>query len=275
MGGAQCVAHCYEVIRQKIGGLTLIGDSPCEVGDMLMGAGLVKRAEIAWCGYAVAGLGDNHRRIIEDKIPHEMELEEYSNYGIGLRFLAGALNIPFMPTRSFLGSDYPVYNKNIKEMVDPYTGEKIALVPAANPDVAFVHCTRADKRGNGQVMGFSANAENIARAAKHTILTCERIVNTDIIRSAPNYTIIPEYIVDAVVEVPFASHPWNFPYEYAYDIPFHRQQISSFDTREGFLEWLEEWCYGPGSWEGYLNKVGYDRLHKLAQIEHRFNRVNV
>jgi len=275
MGGAQCVAHTYEIIRQKIGNLTLIGDSPCEAGDMLMGAGLVKRAEIAWCGYAIAGLAYNYRRIVEKKIPFEMELEEYSNFGTGLRLLAGAMNVPFLPTRSFLGSDLMKHNKNIRQMVDPYSGELVAVVPAAHPDVALVHCTHADRKGNAQAFGFSANLENAARAAKHTIVTCERIVSTDVIRKAPNQTIIPGYVVDAVVELPFACHPWNFPYEYAYDIPFHAVQMEAFKTREGFLQWLEEWCLEPGSPEGYLNKVGYDRLCKLARIERRFNTVKI
>ena len=275
MGGAQCVAHTYEIIRQRIGNLTLIGDSPCEAGDMLMGAGLVKRAEIAWCSYAVAGLGYNYRRIVEQKIPFEMELEEYSNYGTGLRLLAGAMGVPFLPTKSFLGSDLMTYNKSIRKMTDPYTGETVALVPAVNPDIALVHCTQADRSGNAQIFGFTANAENAARAAKHTIVTCERIVDTDIIRRLPNQTVIPGYVVDAVVELPFACHPWNFPYEYAYDIPFHAAQVASFKTRDGFLEWLDEWCYGTESWEGYLGKVGYDRLHKLARVERRFNAVSV
>ncbi len=275
MGGAQCVAHTYEIIRQHITDLTLIGDSPCEAGDMLMGAGLIKRAEIAWCGYAVAGLAVNYRRIVEEKVPREMALVEYSNFGSGLRLLAGAMGVPFLPTKSFLGSDYPVYNDNIKTMADPYTGELVALVPAANPDVALVHCSRADRRGNGQILGFSANAENAARAAKYTILTCEKLVDSDVIRSAPNLTVIPGYCVDAVVELPYACHPWNYPYEYAYDIPFHAGQMRAFKTREGFLAWLDEWCFAPGSWEGYLQKVGYDRLHKLSQIEQRFNTIRV
>jgi glutaconate CoA-transferase subunit A len=275
MGGAQCVAHTYEIIRQKITDLTLIGDSPCEPGDMLMGAGALKRAEIAWCGYAVAGLGHNYRRIAEQKIPHEMELEEYSNFGTGLRLLAGAMGVPFLPTKSFLGSDYLQYNKNIKTMQDPYTGETVALVPAARPDVALVHCTRADRRGNGQIFGFSANAENAVRAARYTVLTCEKLVDTDVICASPSQTIIPGYCVDAVVETPYACHPWNCPYEYAYDIPFHTKQVQAFKTREGFLAWLEEWCFAPGNWEGYLKKVGYDRLFRLSQIEKRFNAISV
>lgn len=166
---------------------------------------------------------------------------------------------------------YPKYNKNIKITEDPYTGEKVALVPAANPDVALVHCSRADKHGNGQYFGISASGENIARAAKYTILTCERIVDTDVIRQTPNQTQVPNFAVDAVCEVPFAAHPWNMAYEYAYDIPFLSQQVKAFKTREGFLDWLETYCFSAGDWEGYIRKVGYERLHKLQRIERRFN----
>ena len=271
MGGAQCVAHAYEIIRQGIRDLTLIGDSPCEAGDMLMGAGLIKRAEIAWCGYAVAGLGYNFRRIVENKIPHEMELMEYSNFGVGLRLLAGSMDVPFLPTRSLLGSDLIKHNPQIKEMRDPYMGDKVALVPAANPDISLVHCTKSDRFGNAQILGFSANAENAARAAIHTIVTCERIVDSEEIQRLPNLTCIPGYAVDAVVELPFACHPWNFPYEYAYDIPFHSRQMTAFKTRDGFLAWLDEWCYQTGSWDGYLDKVSRGRLQRLAEIERKFN----
>lgn len=272
MGGAQCVAHAYEIIRQNKKDLVLIGDSPCETGDMLVGAGLIRKMEIAWCGYAVAGLGYNFRRAVEEGIPHPIELEEYSNYTIGLRLLAGAINVPFLPTRSLTATDIPKYNKKIKSVTDPYSGEEITVVPAAKPDVAFVHVSRADKRGNAQQFGFSSNAENAARAAKHVVVTCEEIISTDEIRKHPTLTIIPEYVVDAVVELPYASHPWNFPYYYAYDIPFHMQQMEAFRTRDGFLRWLDEWCYGPGSWEGYLEKVGYERLDMLRRIERKFTK---
>lgn len=271
MGGTQCVAHAYEIARQKIGNLTLICESPAEPADILIGAGLVKKAEVAWIAYAVAGLGYNFRRCIEQRIPREMELEEYSNYGMSLRFLAGAMGVPFLPAKSFLGSDFSKYNSRIKEMEDPYTGEKVSLVPAAQPDVALIHCSRADCFGNGQYFGISASAENIARAAKHTILTCEKLVDSDLIRKTPNLTIIPGYTVDAVCEVPFASHPWNMAYDYIYDIPFHSEQMKAFKTREGFQEWMDRYCYGVEDWNGYLREVGFERLMKLHQMEEKFN----
>lgn len=270
MGGAQCVAHAYEIIRQMKKDMTLIGDSPCDAGDMLMGAGVLKRAELAWCGYAVAGLGPNYRRITEKNIPHDMELVDYSNYTIGLRLMAGAMGLPFLPTRSLLGSDLMTYNADIKQMIDPYSGEAVALVPAVHPDTALIHCSRADKHGNAQIFGFTANAENTARAAKHCIITCEELVDTDVIRRHPHATVIPGFAVDAVVHLPFACHPWNFPYEYAYDIPFHGEQTRAFKTREGFLAWLDTWCFGIKDHDAYLDKVGRERLRKLAEIEQRF-----
>jgi len=273
MGGEQCVAHAYEIIRLGKKNLTIIGDSPCEAADMLIGAGLVKKVEVAWIGYAVAGLAYNFRRAVEQGIPHKIEVEEYSNYTMGLRFLAGSMGIPFIPTKSLLGSDIPKYNPNIKIMDDPYTGEPVALVPAAEPDVAIIHAHRADPEGNTQFFGFSSNAENIARAAKYTIVTCEELVSTDEIRRRQNLTIIPQYCVDAVVELPYAAHPWNMPYYYAYDIPFHMQQMQAFKTREGFLKWLDEWCYSCENHFEYCKKVGWDRLFKLSAIERKFMKI--
>jgi glutaconate CoA-transferase subunit A len=273
MGGGQCVAQTYEIIRQGKKDLTLFGDSPCEAGDLLVGAGCIKRMEIAWCGYAVAGLGDNFRRAVEREIPNPIELLDYTNATMGLRFLAGAIGVPFLPTKSLLGSDIVKYNPSIKVIDDPYTGEKVALVPAAKPDVAIVHVSRADRRGNAQMYGFHSNAENLARAAKTTIITCEEIVSTEEIRRTSNLTIIPEYCVDAVVELPFACHPWNMPYAYAYDMPFHVPQLAQFKTREGFLAWLDEWCFGVKDHEGYCAKVGWERLERLKATEQKFCRV--
>ena len=272
MAGDQVVAPVHEIMRQRLGDLTIVGDSPVEPGDLLCGAGLVKRMEIAWCGYAVAGMGPNFRRCYEKKIPNAIEVNDHSNFGIGLRYMAGAMGLPFLPTKSFLGSDLLTYNKDIKVIDDPFGTGPIALVPAIEPDVAFIHVTRADKYGNAQIFGFTANAENLARCAKHTVITCEHLVSTKEIQETPNLTCIPQYAVDAVVEVPFGSHPWNFPYEYQYDMPFHMDMQKAFKTREGFLEWADEWIYRVEDWEGYLKKVGYDRLQKLVQIERKFQK---
>jgi glutaconate CoA-transferase subunit A len=272
MGGEQCVAQTYELIRQGKRDLTLMGDSPCEAADMLIGAGLVKKVEVAWIGYAVAGLAANFRRAVEEGIPRRIVVEEYSNYTMGLRFLAGAIGIPFMPTRSLAGSDLPTYNKRISSVTDPYSGRQVTCVPAARPDVSIVHVHRCDKRGNAQMLSFSSNLENIGRASRKTIVTCEEIVSTDEIRRNGNLTILPEYCVDAVVEIPFACHPWNMPYAYTYDLPYHMRYMEQLESRDGFTKWLDEWVFGCESHEEYCEKVGWSRLFELQRIEKKFCR---
>jgi glutaconate CoA-transferase subunit A len=189
---------------------------------------------------------------------------------MGLRFLAGAMGLPFMVTKSLAGTSVEKYNDMIKVIDDPYEGNKVALVPAAKPDVAIIHANRADILGNTQYIGFSSNAENIARAATRTIVTCEKIVSTDEIKKAPTFTTVPQYVVDAVVELPFCSHPWNMPYAYAYDIPFHMKMMAEIDTADGFKRWMDEWAFGCKDHDEYCEKVGWTRLKKLAQIERKF-----
>ncbi len=270
MGGEQVVAPTYEIVRQGQMNLTLMGDSPCEVGDYLVGTGQINRIEVAWLAFAVAGVSPNYRRAVEEGLPHKIEVREFSNYTMGLRFLAGAMGLPFMVTKSLAGTSVGKYNDMIKVIDDPYEGKKVALVPAARPDVAIVHANRADLLGNTQFIGFSSNAENIARAATRTIVTCEKIVSTDEIKKAPTLTTVPQYVVDAVVELPFCSHPWNMPYAYAYDLPFHMKMMAEIDTADGFKSWIDEWAFGCKDHEEYCEKVGWARLKKLAQIERKF-----
>ena len=131
MGGQQVVAPTYEIIRQGQKEMTLMGDSPCECADYLIGTGQVKRIEAAWIAFAVAGVSPNYRRAVEKGIPRRIEVREFSNYTMGLRFLAGAMGLPFMTTRSLIGSSIEKYNDMIKVIEDPYGGQKVAVVPAA------------------------------------------------------------------------------------------------------------------------------------------------
>ena len=168
------------------------------------------------------------------------------------------------------GSSIEQYNPMIKTMDDPYTGRKVALVPAAVPDISIIHVNRADQLGNAQFMSFSSNAENIARAAKHTIITCEELISTDEIKRTPSLTIIPQYIVDAVVELPYGCHPWNMPCAYAYDLPFHVAMVAEIETEAGFKKWMDEWAFGCKDHGEYCEKVGWGRLNKLTKIEKKF-----
>ena len=267
IGGREPMAVVYEIIRQHRKDLTLIADSKMDSACMLIGAGCLKKMEVAYCWISRLGGAVNYRRAVEKGIPQKIEVEEYSNYAASLRFLAGAMDVPFLPTRSLLGSDLITHNPRIKEIHDPYTDQPIALVPAARPDVAFLHVQQADEMGNCQIWGPSVNDINIARAAKKVIVTCEEIVPTSKIRSNPNMTAIPHYCVDAVIEVPFCSHPFFVPGYYWCDMIFRRDFMRQNDNQEHFEEWLNEWVYQVEDFDAYLNKLGRDRLEKLRELE--------
>lgn len=270
MGGIlsrEPVAAAYELIRQGKKDLTAIVDSRDESVELLIGAGLLKKVECAYVWVGVIGSGLHYRRAVEKGIPRHIEVEEYSNFAMGMRFLAGALGVPFMPLKSLLGSDIPKYNPRVNVITDPYQGESVALVPAAQPDVAFIHVQRADKMGNAQIWGMISNDINMARAAKKVILTCEEIVPTSEIRKIPNMTQIPFYCVDAVVEVPFGAHPLGVAGYYWLDTPFRRNWLAMSKTYEGFQQWLEEWVFSWDNHNEYLRKVGLDRLAKLRKME--------
>jgi glutaconate CoA-transferase subunit A len=263
------VAAVYEIIRQNIQDLTIISDTRTETGEFLIGAGLVRKIESAYIWVGVVGKGVNFKRAAEEGIPRRVEIEEYSNFSAGMRFLAGALGVPFMPVKSLLGSDLPQYNPQIKIMADPYDGEEVALVPAAKPEVAIVHVQRADKLGNAQIWGMASNDANIVRAAKRTIVTCEEIIPTSEIRIIPEMTLIPCYCVDAVVEVPYGAHPASTPWYYDMDVLFRREWLLQAEKGNGYFQgWLDEWVRGCVDNEEYLRKVGFDRLAMLQKIEH-------
>jgi glutaconate CoA-transferase subunit A len=268
LGGRDPFAIAFEIIRQGIKDLTVITTSSMDISNIMIGAGCIRKVEGAYIWIGSVGSGLNYRRAVEKGIPVKLELEEYSNYASSLRFLAGSMNIPFMATRSMIGSDIPKYNDKIKIIDDPYTGSPVALVPAANPDAAFIHVQKADLTGNGQIWGILMNDLVIARAARKLVVTCEEIVSTREIRKLPNLTAIPSYCVDAVVEVPFCSHPmWTAGY-YWCDLPFRRNFMLHNKTQESFEQWIKEWVIDTGSWQGYLDKLGQDRLNKLVQMEH-------
>jgi glutaconate CoA-transferase subunit A len=273
--GRNSQAAGHEIVRQAKRDLAVIDDSPTDLLDILIGAGCIKTVQIAWQSISIFARAANFRRSVEKGIPTKIKVEDYSNYSMGLRFLAGALGIPFMPTKSLLGSDIPAYNKKIRVIKDPYEGKPIALVPAASPEVAIIHVQHADQDGNAQIWGHLANDENKARAARHTIITCEQIISSERIKKIPNMTIIPSYCVGAVVQVPYGSHPWSCFGYYYHDVLFQRDYANQSESLDGFLKWMDEWVLSCDNHDDYCRKVGKKRLKELARLERQLNRIVV
>jgi glutaconate CoA-transferase subunit A len=172
------------------------------------------------------------------------------------------MGIPFMPTRDMMGSDLFPRVPDIKEMACPYTGEKLALVPALNPDVAILHTQRCDPYGNVQNEGLPFMDEDIALASDKVIMTTERIVSNEQIRRAPDRTTIPFFCVDAVVEVPYGCLPHECYGQYEPDFNHMDDYVKTMMGKgpEGVKEYLDQYVYGPETWNDYLERLGFKHI---------------
>ena len=179
------------------------------------------------------------------------------------RLQAGATGLPFMPMNATGATSLEKSNPKIKRIKDPYTGSEVIIVPPLNPDVAIVHVQRCDKEGNSQIWGIVGEQKEAAFASKHVIVTAEEIVDEEIIRSDPNRTVIPSFIVDAVCHVPFAAHPSYTQGYYDRDNEFYLAWDEVSQSPEKIKQWLDEWVYEIHDHEEYWDKLGEETHNRL------------
>jgi glutaconate CoA-transferase, subunit A len=183
--------------------------------------------------------------------------------------MAGSAGLPFWPLDNYAGSDIPGANPAIKSVECPYTGRKIATVPALRPDVAVVHCQRADQDGNAQVWGLYGSQKEVAFASKRVIVVAEQIVPTETIRRDPNRTLVPGLIVSHVVHEPWGCHPSFVQGFYDRDNDFYVAWDEISRTPEGYARYLDEMVYGVSDRAGYMKKLGtgvMDRLRAKPRV---------
>jgi glutaconate CoA-transferase subunit A len=259
-----CFAAGHEIIRQRRRGLTLCRLTPDVIYDQMIAAGVASKLVFSWLGNP--GVGSLHaiRRRVERSDPEPLEIEEYSHFGMVCRYVAGASGLPFFPLRSYFESDLPRANPMIKQVESPYGDGTVYAVPPLNPDVAIVHCQRADRNGNAQIWGFLGCQKEAAFAADRVIVVCEEVVDEELIRSDPNRTVIPGLIVDAVVEEPKACHPSFAQGYYDRDNRFYVEWDPISRDPDQVAEWLDEWVYGLGSHTEYVEKMGTERWERLT-----------
>ncbi|MCJ7701219.1 MAG: hypothetical protein MUO62_06515 [Anaerolineales bacterium] len=250
-----------EIIRQRKANLRVAGQGVYEL-DVLLGAGLVSALDHTYIGMEVYGISNCLRREVESG---RVKCVEWSNAGIAWRFKAAAMGVPFIPVRSMLGTDTLKYSA-AKVVQCPFTGDPIALLPALILDVGLIHVHRADKFGNAQIDGISGFAFEMARASKRLIISTEEIIDTALIRTQPDRTMIPYYLVDAVVHAPFGSHPGEMCYFYERDEPQIKKWVQASKTVEGTQAYLEEYIYNLADHQAYLDWIGHDRLQYLKKM---------
>uniref|UniRef100_A0A7V3PV22 CoA transferase subunit A n=1 Tax=candidate division WOR-3 bacterium TaxID=2052148 RepID=A0A7V3PV22_UNCW3 len=247
-----------ELIRQGKKHLRVAGQGVLEL-DLLLAAELVDSLDITYIGWEVYGISAVLRRAVESG---RVKTTEWSNAAISWRFKAAALGVPFIPVRSMLGTDTFKYSA-AKIMQDPWTGKPICLLPALFLDVGLIHVHQADEYGNCRIEGISGFAFELARASKKLIVSTEEIIPTDEIRRYPEKTIIPYYLVDAVVLAKYGSHPGEMCYRYWRDEEHLLQFYKDSADPEKTKAYLDKWIYGCRNHEEYINLVGIDRLKKL------------
>ena len=259
------MAMVWALIRARKKELTVSRSITSTEGDLFYGSGASRHVLTSWFSQGIVwGVSKVMRHYTETK---QAIFEEWSHMAIGVRYRAGAMGVPFVPVRSMMGSDLTGRVDGPKEMDCPFTGEKLLLVPALNPDVALIHVQRCDQYGNAQMDGLPFMDADIAMAANRVILTTERIVSNDQIRRAPDRTRIPFIAVDAVVEAPFgcAPHECYGVYEpFLPNLDAYAALIGR-DPEAGVKDYLERFVYEPKDWVAYLDLLGMDNMIDAAR----------
>jgi glutaconate CoA-transferase subunit A len=263
----------HEIIRRGCRDLTVVGPISDILFDQLIGAGCVSRVMAAWVGNVSAGVGYCFRRAVERNIPRRIEVVDYSNLTLALALHAGAMGVPFMPTYSTLGSDLLRKNGNLREFSSPVSEEKLIAVRALRPDVAIIQVQRADTHGNAHLWGSLGVAVDGARASRKTIVIAEEIVEPEVIASDPNRTLIPGFLVAAVVHEPWGAHPSPVQGYYGRDHAFFSEYHERTRSLEDFEDWLTHWVVRPSNRQEYLAQFAADRRERLGVRQHAYTAV--
>ena len=270
-GDRIATALLHEIVRQKKQGLGFAGHTATHDFQILCagnGTGrgqLLSKVDVAYViGLEARGLSPHARRIVQSG---QIELCEWTNYTLALRFQAAAMGVPFLPVRGFAGTD-TFRRSAARQVTCPYTEQPLSVVPALWPDVALIHVHEADKFGNCRIRGTSVSDRELARAAKRLIISCERLVPSEEIRRDPTATDIPFYCVDAVCEVPFGSYPGNMPYEYFSDEQHLRAWLAAERNEQEHLEFIQQHIIGVADFADYLHLCGgTKRMQELRRQE--------
>ncbi|MDY6821951.1 MAG: CoA-transferase, partial [Deferribacterota bacterium] len=258
-------AALYEIVRQKKKNLGFSLHMSSLSGSILTMGKCFNRCDFSYgAAFEAMGINKAMRRYLESG---NVEYTDWSNSAISWRLRAAAMGIPFIPIRSMLGTDTEKYSAGI-EIECPFTKKKLLAVPALYPDVAIIHVHAADVYGNAEIKGILVSDIDISRATKKLIITTEELVSDEYFRSDPSRTVIPYYLVDAVVHVPFGGYPSGVPYRYYMDID-HLNEILEVEADEKEYEaFIEKNIYQTKDFYDYLNiQGGFKKMQKLIEKE--------
>ncbi len=243
----------HEVIRQRRRNLTLIRMTPDLIYDQMIGMGCASRLIFSWGGNPGVGSLHRFRDAIQSGWPLPLEIEEHSHADMAARYQAGASGLPFAVMRGYVGSDLPKYNKNIRSIACPFTGEVLTATPALNPDVTVIHAQRADRKGNVLICGIIGIQKEAALAAKKVIVTVEEIV--DALNAPVNACVLPAWVVSCICLVPGGAHPSYAHGYYKRDNAFCKAWDGISRERDSFLAWMNRHVLATADFADYLRSI--------------------
>ncbi|HMK65614.1 MAG TPA: CoA-transferase [Thermodesulfobacteriota bacterium] len=258
-------AVLHEIVRQKRKNLGFLGHTTTHDFQILCAGRCLNRVDASYIvGLEARGLSPNARRVMESG---EVKVTEWTNYALTVRLRAAAEGVSFGIVRSMLGTD--TFKMSGGKVIEcPFTGKKYVALPALWPDVAAIHVHEADIYGNCNIQGISVADLELSRAAKHLIITTEKLVGNHEIRLNPTRTFIPFYLVDAVIEVPFGSYPGNMAYEYFSDEEHLREWLRVEKDPEEFAGFLDKYIYSCSDFDEYLERCGgIAKMKELRNLE--------
>jgi glutaconate CoA-transferase subunit A len=244
----------WEIARQRKRQLTSVGT----VTSALLP--LLGSAEAMISAYALGALSPWFR---ERLAAGEWRIDDYSNQTLALMFMAGALGIPFIPTRSMLGTDfvgpkyYPqpnsVLGENKLNVIDsPFGGERVVALPALRPDVSCVHVQWADEEGNAAFWGGDGEVRWALWASDRIVISAEEIVPPSVLRSDPHRVTVPGFMVDAVVHMPYGAVPWGVPGYYGGARRLSAEYFAAMRDAESFEDFVGHWIDGAKDHAGFV-----------------------
>jgi len=258
------MAVVHEIVRQGRKKMGFAGHTSTHDFQVLSAGKVFNRCDIAYIvGLEARGLSPNARRYMESG---EVEVSEWTNYSMCVRFKAGAAGVSFYPSRNVLGTDTFKYS-GAKVIQCPFTGTRYLACPAIYADVSAIHVHESDIYGNCRMRGITVSDLDVARSTKHLIITAERIIPNDEIRRDPSYTSIPYWLVDAVCEVPYGSYPGNMYQEYFSDEEHLREWLKVEENPEEFKKFLDKNIYSCKDHFEYIEKNG--GMHKILALREK------
>lgn len=242
----------HEMIRQKRRDLTLIRLTPDLIYDQMIGMGCASKMIFSWGGNPGVGSIYRFRDAVENNWPRPLAIEEHEHAGMAAAFSAGASNLPFGILRGYVGTELAEHT-NVKFIECPFTGERLAAIPALRPDVSIIHAQKADRKGNVWLWGVLGVQKEAVLAAKRAIVTVEEIV--DELDAPMNSLVLPHWVISAVCEAPSGAFPSYALGYYARDNAFYKRWDAISRDRAAFLAWMERHVLGTEDFADFRRSI--------------------